>query len=526
MLLYTRGPVCGVNNCPSRLWRQLEGHKVCQYGHILESDFLYEDEPGDYQSNVLRNSQFSAHSQAHREHLEQLEMEKQDSVLWGMQGKCQFLKCYQYILKAQISWLRTNRDAPPSLQKVVKKLWTLYLEGESAEDRTWEDTGDSITKQRVMNVRNKRHKTVNGQLFSIPIIHSVILCYIGCLLINFPLYANDFIRFCLANQLPYMKTLREIPDEMKKRLPPEYIPSLEATFLPSNGEFYHAFSVVAARLALFEHGNSISLFSLMESFEKRLSINPQLLLIKIVKEFLLPKEVIIMTLNLIQECQLSFSWTNEKNHALRSPEVRLVSILISIVKIYFLAPNYTDQDLLVSNWRTWTKALHRKKLRFRNTLDNDDLFVDLVNYISMNSYSIEQKDLLKNAFGFDLNDIAEGSEKDYPGLDRYLRWFDDSPFYTEKPREKRTIPERRLLEIFNFDHSESSGNDDDKEVEVFNDYIPVQEVGVVSLQHILRIERILVDELSINLGLSSLALRACVNLWSDQLVLKWLKSFG
>ena len=40
-----RGPVCGTDNCRSRLFRSQDGLTICQFGHVLEGAVEINDEP-------------------------------------------------------------------------------------------------------------------------------------------------------------------------------------------------------------------------------------------------------------------------------------------------------------------------------------------------------------------------------------------------------------------------------------------------------------------------------------------------
>lgn len=47
MSTFIRGPICGTDNCPSRLWRIIDGRRTCQYGHVMEGDVEFNDDEDD-----------------------------------------------------------------------------------------------------------------------------------------------------------------------------------------------------------------------------------------------------------------------------------------------------------------------------------------------------------------------------------------------------------------------------------------------------------------------------------------------
>ena len=53
MSTYIRGPVCGVSNCPSRLWRIIDGRRTCQYGHVMEGDVEFNNEEDEVNAGVV-----------------------------------------------------------------------------------------------------------------------------------------------------------------------------------------------------------------------------------------------------------------------------------------------------------------------------------------------------------------------------------------------------------------------------------------------------------------------------------------
>lgn len=99
---WLRGPVCGVDNCRSRLYRLSAGRKFCQFGHVVEGNFEFDDDDGiavtqTRRLNVLltdtgfgaRVSQSPVSQQA----------PTTQKRLYGETGRVQYLLCVQYLLR-------------------------------------------------------------------------------------------------------------------------------------------------------------------------------------------------------------------------------------------------------------------------------------------------------------------------------------------------------------------------------------------------------------------------------------------
>lgn len=53
MFTFIRGPVCGTDNCPSRLWRIIDGRRTCRYGHVMDGDIEFNNDEDDVGGNAM-----------------------------------------------------------------------------------------------------------------------------------------------------------------------------------------------------------------------------------------------------------------------------------------------------------------------------------------------------------------------------------------------------------------------------------------------------------------------------------------
>ena len=136
MSTYIKGPICGVDNCRSRLWRIIDGRRTCQYGHVMEGDVEFNDDEDDVNAmgvvtrrlnlttNATGNFQSSLSlSQSQRSTLGSNKTEK----IYGKDGRLLFIKCFQYILRKQTEWLIEKENFPNSYSDLVKLIWTMHL---------------------------------------------------------------------------------------------------------------------------------------------------------------------------------------------------------------------------------------------------------------------------------------------------------------------------------------------------------------------------------------------------------------
>lgn len=661
--ILVRGPVCGVNNCRSRLWRTINGQKVCQYGHIREGDLEIDEEDGEVFTQTRRlNISTLTQSQAHSIHEISQQKKLETEKLYGTAGRNLFLRCYQHVLRAQVRWLIANKGLPRVAEKIVKELWTVYLEsiytdeemensshlqggnnddlasdeietdttiftdGEAGiaaaaaaatgglnetdqdQDQDQDQVHSETPRAKKRKIGRRRHRSLlKHNKFKSPLIHAVAMCYIACRIVKFPLYTNDFVRLCSVNKLPYMKAIASVPKKLLRQMPNIYLTVLEPSRPPVYAELYDGLRFVLDKLGDFTGDNNANIagFHLNEKVMSGLSINPDILLMKIVKELLLPKEVYFAVKQFAAANNITFSlecavresrntYSKLYSRILEFPEIKLVSIIITISKFYFIAPNIfcslqenatTSKQARIFNWEVWLKLIYEKKLFFQNQVNNNsnnsdgDSFENFLNYVTLNNNKRETMDLLSLAFKNDL-EFTKPPDRISLQLDNYLKWFNATIVSkNEKSYSELTIAEKKLLDIFNFDGAEHEEEEEKEEIrekvpaaaapaeavshggaertddsqeennyehedsnvsqnssstststnnaaetppasdsDSSNIYLRAQDVEFVTAETLLKIEKVLLNELSINFGVNAAHLRLCVNQFSDKLL--------
>ncbi|KGQ02123.1 ubiquitin-60S ribosomal protein L40 [Paracoccidioides lutzii Pb01] len=170
------------------------------------------------------------------------------------------------------------------------------------------------------------------------LIDSLALCYLGVLLLRVPLGLGRVERWILNDEIPLIRAIRFIPQDMKDRLPAAYHFALDTKNVPTGYQLHRAI----ADLAAFYH----------KEFGVEIPpLNAPLMLLTYIKQLSLPLEPFLPVLNRLQQLAgYSFSYSSpitcstttstrrkckRKFHRNHLPEVQLVSLLIIAVKLFY-----------------------------------------------------------------------------------------------------------------------------------------------------------------------------------------------
>ncbi|CAI1513341.1 hypothetical protein SEUBUCD646_0J01800 [Saccharomyces eubayanus] len=286
MSTFIRGPVCGADNCPSRLWRIIDGRRTCQYGHVMDGDVEFNDDEddlnglaagvitrrlnlttnatGSFQSSQLSNSQLLLQQQR-RSH-------KKFKKLIGHEAKLLFLKSFQFILKRQTRWLIDEMHFPAEFDHVVKIIWLKLLK--------------TINDQPREELRLRLHMA-----------STVSILYLASTHLSLPVYTCDYIKWICTTKMPYFQASELLPKSWRTRLPNYYISILEGSISPFNGQLCNKIALTCGTIQFNKSFNS--------------QVSCQGLLLKLVMQYALPPEFYFYTKQIIE-----FQETDIKNLAL------------------------------------------------------------------------------------------------------------------------------------------------------------------------------------------------------------------
>lgn len=218
---YRRGPVCGVQNCPSTLYFSLNGHRTCQYGHVMTNDFEFEDDAvpasasggsGATSGTIRRlklgldsRGNFTSNEAAKRGYAKVMAKRKRErEILYGEEGKELYCNICQSILEWQIykmgDLLHMNGLEKQIYENIAFKLWARYLE--SMMDA---DNGDRLNLLKL-------------DLLSLLSIHYLSLTMV----MKMDIFTDDFIKLIETFAFPHLNCLKLFPYDHQLRKLPNY----------------------------------------------------------------------------------------------------------------------------------------------------------------------------------------------------------------------------------------------------------------------------------------------------------------
>lgn len=445
MSSWTRGPRCGIENCKSRLWRIVNGQRVCQNGHVKEGEVEVGEDEDDFINSQGRVLNLKKKTRS---------IYDNKSVQFaGKDANALYLQCVQYILRKQVEWLVESQGLSPQLVRVVKSLWGLYLEDTQFASTVFDNPNDNDGNENDNVIENdnengnvndnndnndnddendndddeNERKRPKGKVIvdsKVDIIHTPLLCYLGCVLLRIPVYIYDFNRWIYRYQLPYMKGLLLLPPSMVRHLGSPHHIRLTPRTTPTEDKLHEHLQL------LVDH------FSRLHGLQfPRPNWRP--LVFKVVYDLMLPPEVYYAVDKLLFE-ELKMQLDLPKRATSRNlgeqlvayPEVMIVAAVVLCTKMCFGLDSVNRP----------TVGADMKDSPATVAFDVD-VWIDLVRKLWIEDESFSEAD--------DRDVLYWDKDK----LDRYLAWYEDSFIHPSKKlgtsaSESLSVPERRLLSLF------------------------------------------------------------------------------
>ncbi|CCC69837.1 hypothetical protein NCAS_0D02560 [Naumovozyma castellii] len=298
MSTYIRGPVCGVDNCPSRLWRVINGRRTCQYGHVMEGDVEFNDDDDNVnvmstmtrRMNLTTNAVGSFQSNLSMSQLQESQTSKhQSKKLYGQDANLLFLKAFQLILRKQCSTLINDFGFPTLFTDVVKLIWMKYLESIDRDNRKLvsnEFSDGEIGGDTEVDVPINDHTEHKVRKLGLHMSSTIAMLYMASVHLGLPVYMNDFIQWISTTKLLYFKATEVLPKQWRKLLPNHYLGILEGGSPPNEIQLLNKVTSLSRRIQFNTVFNSI--------------LNYRGLVLKLVLAIPLPPEFYIYTLELIE----------------------------------------------------------------------------------------------------------------------------------------------------------------------------------------------------------------------------------
>ncbi|KAK0379224.1 RRN complex forming protein [Colletotrichum limetticola] len=358
--------------CGSRKWYLENGLRFCaKEGHQLQGyvEFDLGDEDFGQKGRVARK--------------EKQIKERIRRVLTGQQARDLYLECLQLILREQVIWLVTTKEHKPELETTVRDLWDLRISGAATavQDDSASEGEPSLFSSQLDLAQDEEHQSrnraqrwtgENGSEWPAPrMIDTLGLCFLGCMLLRIPTRIGDLCKWARGGSIPYKEAVgttfghtrilpnqsqyRQLPQEMRDRLPTWYTIPLKSTNLAAfeNGELHAS----VMNLALSYHLNYGMIFP---------PLNDVLMTLQYARELGLPIETVAIARRVPPIANLTFSFPLEKTRIrlINQPEVLLVTILVlAAMHCFPLEDNMPapqdENNFIVPklDWKEWKRIM-------------------------------------------------------------------------------------------------------------------------------------------------------------------------
>lgn len=478
---WIRGPRCGVDNCRSRHYRTVDGRRICQYGHVNEGHVEFNDDDDEnfvvtkrlkLPTNTTGLSQASQITPG-------LQKDESKRKLYGVAGRELYFKCFQCVLKAQVNTLINDHGFPKIFETIVKSIYVEYLTVDNNVEFGEESgftTQDTTFTNQASEDREFRFKKLPSH------IDSLAICYLSCRYLNLPIYINDFVQWTTTNRIPYMRASFNIPKILRDKLAVNMTRLFEPKRPPLRGDLCMTITKVA---------NSLKL--------NGLELNYEPLLFKVVKELILPPQIYFAVKKIInlKNVELKISETVFKTRKAARvindfPEIKLISIIICMTKLYFLNGHF-NPEYKTYDWKKWMEIIENLDLDQDDTRNFNNALSSLL--------------LSKNSS----NEVIEWDERQ---TEKYLDWFTQRIVNTQTIEVPTAL--KRLYDIFELPETQLEEQKDPE------DAINTTEIAFKKLlesesnhelltsDEVVRIENLFIENLISNFGLTETQLRLAI----------------
>ncbi|GCF01681.1 pol I core factor CF [Zygosaccharomyces mellis] len=423
MSSYIRGPICGVGNCPSRLWRIIDGRRTCQFGHVMEGDVEFNDEDEDATNagvvtrrlNLTTNATGNFQSSFNTSQLQSSQIEEGGKKIFGPEARILFIKSLQFTLKRQSRWLVEEYNLPQEFDKVIKIIWIKILKSFESDDNNNEfdeqeegQTFDSNEgEEHFQELSKKRREKCRYRL---SLVTTLAILYMSSVQLGIPIYTCDLIKWAMSGRLPYFKSNEKLPESWRVQLPNYYLGILEGGKGPLEGQLFMHIAQLCTKTNFTKDFN--------------IRVNYECLIFKLVLSNVLPPEFFLFTIQLLRN-------TSEKQDFELNTDIKPQSWIDLKILAYFLL---TVRWVLLYDTESyqvrWIHALIQRQKR-------QEVSTDTVN-----------QNILKISRG-STQQIFDWSDED---IAQYLSWAEEAflPLQRNDERLKidQRIAKRKLHKLF------------------------------------------------------------------------------
>lgn len=422
MSTYIRGPVCGVFNCPSRLWRIIDGRRTCQYGHVMEGDVEFNNEDDEAANagvvtrrlNLTTSATGNFQSSFSGSQSQSLQRPTSGKKIYGSEANILFLKAFQLIVKQQSSWLIREMNFPSEFDQIVKLIWMRYLKWIDEDDVRRDSSQNNSSEEEESRAGGKR---MESGRFKLNILSAVSFMYMAAVHLGLPVYTIDFVKWIASAKFPYYKATRAIPEAWREMLPSSHLRLLEGEKPPNHGQIQAKVAQTCYRTKFLQHFHATMMY--------------EGLVLKLTMLATLPPEFYFFTVELISRMDNKNNYTLIEHPVLKFRKFNLWPEL-RVIAFFVLATRWLLMSDEASYPLQWVLSLSRRSHDGDKSRDatTDDL---------LTSISSSKEDV----------NVFEWSEGE---TSRYLKWFEEAflPIQPEDSKMKidHRIARRKLLKIF------------------------------------------------------------------------------
>ncbi|ODV89713.1 hypothetical protein CANCADRAFT_142698 [Tortispora caseinolytica NRRL Y-17796] len=338
MVEWSKGPVCGVQNCKSTKYVVNDGIYYCSRGHqragAVETVMEYDDVLTTARSVRFREARSRIRKTYPR-------------VYQGHRGLALYVQALQTILHAQVNWLIDNRNMPAIIDPLAQRLFAAYMRycnfhtmslktdnkdaneaSESEYEFLYSNDSDSDQPRRKTPHPQQRYRPDKARArdrskyyfnFSAqiaPIIKNfrirtladlVVLCYIACLVVHAPICMLDLHHWIISdtNPFPYINAASlTLSNRALSHLHPHYSGILNPKTFPGMQNLLEASQELVGMTGLFKHTQP-PLFTGLS-----LKVNHEHIMLRTCQALLLPIDVFCGALQFVSSMSWSFSHTS------------------------------------------------------------------------------------------------------------------------------------------------------------------------------------------------------------------------
>ncbi|KAM0712485.1 hypothetical protein Q7P37_011581 [Cladosporium fusiforme] len=467
---------CSEENCGSRRFHVGDdGYTYCDQGHqqshrgtviaedtgeLVQLGRKQRRRDSDAESSARSRSRGFTGSQALEHYLVALQLILRKQVSWLItvaklppelevhpfpMSSASQRRCARHAQRARsnLTFFHLNcTDKKPTLQAITRDLWALRLrrlqnrvsydsetdtEGQSQVFSS-QSEGESVGSQTTRGSRRRHQVNTSG---AVSLSETLAICYVGTLLLRVPFTVAEMVSRVDKGELLYYQAAKEVPGNLRERLPGEFQVLLEPQRLLRPSMLHHRVSKMALLLSM-EFGMVLP------------PVNHPLILYRWMQDLALPIEVYSATQRLARILHIDFTLQPgeqtglgfiSRSQVLRYPEAQLMALLVVSVKLFFPIDDIdrhpvsaNDLSVLQMDWSAWV-ATH-------NSVSNPDdpqHETPTPHMTFPEAFNISEPDCL-----------AMGDEE----LDRYLDWYEEnlaSENVREQGRAGRDADFRRTL---------------------------------------------------------------------------------